>query len=346
MSCNLSKNMDSTLNLEFRDLNEQLRSWNSAIIRMNQSIESNGDFIRALPVINVLKESADDTVKDDSVRLLDKLPYLDFENTQKPLKIRFFVENKDETVVLDQYKLSLLSNGWTSSKSSAIKFDRNQKIVGFSGNSYFFCIDPVLRAVICSWYCPSKSAPNFVVDFGWNDKYVALSMEDNFIRIISMSTNIVEYEFPSIIDQPNLIRISDDSEHLFVCNNVGEVAIQKLHPPFKIVMKFQLDFTPSDAFFSEDNVVINDGKSEYKINLNAKTIDLAGRVKKKSSLKVYVSDGRLFLEENKQSCEIHTNGIPVSCASIQKQQNPLIVASTVEGGIYIWQLMEIPSMDN
>ena len=59
--------MDSTLNLEFRDLNEQLRSWNSAIIRMNQSIESNGDFIRALPVINVLKESADDTVKDLSL---------------------------------------------------------------------------------------------------------------------------------------------------------------------------------------------------------------------------------------------------------------------------------------
>lgn len=331
--------MEEKFNLQFRNLNEQLRVWNSSIVRMNQNIETTGDFIRALPTLNPIQTNHTDSSVDDVLRSLDRLPYLDFKPIpKKPLIIRFYTEKPEKTLFFNKYTITLLANGLIPSAVTCMKFDEASKTIGFGGSSCFFQLGIESRATLCSWYCTSASAPNFLRDFEWKSNKGVTIFEDNFIRILASGTNTVINEFPSPIDSPIIIRANDDCSLIFVVNSNGEAVVLDLKHPKIESKSFKLNFVPIDAKFEENTVILFTESAQYKYDPYISTLDQIVYERQKNLLNIGFEDNKIYLEYYGMREPLPISGIPGTCFAVQSVEEPIAVIGTQDGVIFMYKI--------
>ena len=341
---------------QFRELNEQLKLWNSYIDRTNKAILTTSDLIRTIP--NQLDANENDSyvadvVKQNSFSMINKMPVLSYSIPPKKLPLLHFETTEPEIYeILDgRYKLKLTSNGWFPSKLSCIKFADNNTYLSVAGNSFFFSINYEIRAAISSWFAVSKSAENMVIDFDTSVDKAALAMEDNFIRIINYKTQSVISEFPAVIMNPTFLKFAHN-DFVVVANDRGEVAYQKIDNIEGIYEKnipdpllFKISEKPIECKFIENgNIMLITDTKAYELDIISENKGITekskeGLMPKKNFMVEKCENGFRVFDENGSSSNIPLTGVDISAAAISRSENPKVAIGTTEGCLYIWEMV-------
>ena len=338
------------MEVEFKDLNEQLKTWNSQIHRMNQNISSTIDLIRTIPNQIETFDNAthvSDVVQTNTLSMINRMPILTYSIPPKKLPLLHFENTNPETfdIFNDEYNIRLLANGWFPSAISCIKFSDDGVFLSVAGNSFFFSINYESRAELGSWFAISQSAPNIVVDFDCVSEYVVLAMQDSFIRVMENKSHTIVYEFPSFVEEPTFVRMSPKNEYIVVANDKGNAALQKINntnEQFEPV-KVNLPGKPINCEFLGDNQ--NDKTVTFIYQKEKITWDIKNNTTTSAPYEHPTDDITIQLQENtfklirgQQSESIAQNGVTLKVGTVSKSENPMIAIGSEEGCLYLWQI--------
>ena len=343
--------MSESLNVEFKDLNEQLRIWNSQIYRMNKNISSTIDFIHTIPnQIQTFDEAShiSDIVQKNAFGMINRMPILTYSIPPKKLPLLHFESSNPETYSIfdDRYKIRLLANGWFPSVISCIKFSDDGVFLSVAGNSFFFSINYENRAELGSWFAISQSAPNIVTDFDCGAEYVALAMQDSFIRVMENKSHTIIYEFPSFVENPSFIRISTKNEYVVVSNDDGQTALQKVNntdDSFEPI-SVKLPSKPINCLFDEEcknlTFTMNNEMITWDISNNSTTSTSSELPKERISISLLEDSFKLTFGD--KTANVPQNGVTLRVGTISKNENPIVAIGSEEGCLYLWQISKNP----
>ena len=330
---------------EFKELNEQLKIWNTEIDAMNRNIMSVGNLIRVVPALiksNEDAERVDNLLEESALRLTDKMPIITYSLAPKksPL-LRFDYPNPETHEIFGgKYKISRVSNGCFVTNISCARFSKDGNSVGIAGNSFFFAINLETRTDIASWFAVSESAPNNVIDMDWNASNAAILMQDNFIRVFSYASLSITHEFPSFIENPTFVRLLYE-QIIIIANDNGNIIIQSLdnmNKQTKVI--FDIGKKPIDCFAKDGEIFVKTEDDVYKI-VGSESIINIGPNEKNESIEVSYSNDKFFLKLGEETSDVVIPGVIISTATISQSRSCYLVSiGTREGCFFLWKIAQ------
>jgi hypothetical protein len=328
---------------EFKELNEQLKIWNSEIDRMNKNIISFANLIRTVPTQIQIYDDAlktEDLVHQKALQLMDRMPIISYSSPAiNASLLRFENPNSGAQLIIgNKYKITRILSGRFITHISYTRFSRDGKSVGFAGNSFFFAINIKTKTNIASWFAVSESAPNYVLDMDWDMEKAVLLMQDGLIRIVNYDVMAIVAEFPSFIENPTFVRILH-SHAIFVGNDNGDVVTQSLSDVYETPkIATCVGTRPKDCNMDNEVIIVKTHETVYEISINGDTREV-GPNTNDNLIDICSDNDKVILSHNEEKDEILIPGVNISTITISNTlENPFISVGTLEGCFFLWMI--------